>query len=320
MLIVCNLFRFANCIQNASVLCGRSFVAELDVESGHFLRFVQLPLARCWSVESEHFLAFVQLASFFLAMEEEEPTSTGLAALSEKDYAAAERSWRRSKKKWLQKYPWLRAARHPGGHIALGCIACCHAGKRGPFGAFTYLRNPMMNFLLKQHERGYQHRDALNLVAADLLAPPLEHFREVYDSILERRKARCTRRKKLRKMQFCLTEGARQLDRDFLARSQSITLMQDARKSRLLVRFKASDKNLLTRAGILHQTRVVGDAKAVKEGTLKCILRACTLDLNPPHAPPWWRPRVNLKCYQRLLKKIEVFVSDAAADEQKAIN
>ena len=105
-----------------------------------------------------------------------------------------------------------------------------------------------------------------------------------------------------------------------LARSQSTTLMQDARKSRLLVRFKASDKNLLTRAGILHQTRVVGDAKAVKEGTLKCILRACTLDLNPPHAPPWWRPRVNLKCYQRLLKKIEVFVSDAAADEQKAIN
>ncbi len=96
-----------------------------SVESGYFLRFVQLPLARCWSVESGHFLAFVQLASFVLVMEEEEeeeeeeePTSTGLAALPEKDYAAAEWCWWRNKKKWLQKCPWSRAARHPGGRIA----------------------------------------------------------------------------------------------------------------------------------------------------------------------------------------------------------
>ena len=34
----------------------------LGVESGHFLSFVQLPLARCWlGFESGHFLAFVEL-------------------------------------------------------------------------------------------------------------------------------------------------------------------------------------------------------------------------------------------------------------------
>jgi hypothetical protein len=55
------------------------------------------------------------------------------------------------------------------------------------------------------------------------------------------------RRKKIKQMVWCLAEAARRADRIYLRRAQSVSIMQDGRKNKLLVRFRASDHTLFPR-------------------------------------------------------------------------
>ena len=83
-----------------------------------------------------------------------------------------------------------------------------------------------------------------------------------------------------------------------------------------MVRFKASDKALNVRSGILQQTRMVGGADALKEATMACIRKFCTLDLNPPGKKSF-KPKLDKSLFNKITTNVEMLVADAAADEQK---
>ena len=69
-------------------------------------------------------------------------------------------------------------------------------------------------------------------------------------------------------MTGCLAEGARELDRAFLQQASSITLMQDVRAGKLLIRFRAALPDLTVRRGIIAQVAVPeGGGKALAKAT-----------------------------------------------------
>eukprot|EP00959_Pyramimonas_sp_CCMP1952_P063705 1331048-Pyramimonas_sp.AAC.1 len=63
--------------------------------------------------------------------------------------------------------------------------------------------------------------------------------------------------------------------------------MQDARKGKLLVRFKAVDASLHVSRGVLGQARLEqGSAHHLTDKTFCMIGDACTSNLAPPYRPP----------------------------------
>lgn len=122
------------------------------------------------------------------------------------------------------------------------------------------------------------------------------------------------------KMAWCIAEAARDADRAFLRNAYTMSLMQDGRKSRLLVRFKGCDASLRTRQGILGQAKL-GNMQAhdIREATLKCLTTFCTRRHGAPArnaaAPP---AMLDERLLARLTQIIECFTADAASDEQLA--
>eukprot|EP00959_Pyramimonas_sp_CCMP1952_P126373 2643183-Pyramimonas_sp.AAC.1 len=57
-------------------------------------------------------------------------------------------------------------------------------------------------------------------------------------------------------MKWCLAEAHRRADQSKFKHARSISLMQDARKGKLLVRFKAVDGSLHISRGVLGQARL----------------------------------------------------------------
>ena len=200
-----------------------------------------------------------------------------IRSLNEEDRRKATLGWFRNKDRWQKLFPWLYGVRAKStGHLYLGCAACRDARLNGAFANFAYMRYPLMRFNFAQHELGPVHVAAVQHLLIQDKAPTKEDFQEVYEGTLHRKFASCAGRKKLRKMQWCLSEAARSLDRDFLKDAQSICLMQDGRANRHMVRFRACSSQLLTRSGVLQQLRLEDEsAHGVKACTIECILKAC---------------------------------------------
>ncbi len=88
-------------------------------------------------------------------------------------------------------------------------------------------------------------------------APTEGDFVQVLRAVRERRSSCASGmpgvagRKKMRRMEFCSGEAAREIERAFLrGNGLTMTLLQDARKNRLLIRFRAaktSKKKIETR-------------------------------------------------------------------------
>ena len=121
---------------------------------------------------------------------------------------------------------------------------------------------------------------------------------------------------KIAKMRWCLAEAARTLDRRFLKTAASVTLFQDGRHGKLLVRFKGSNGQLVTRRGVLGVIEVHGDAYAIRDATVAVTKRSMT----SMHGAPFLAlsGKFHDDEYDHLVRIIEFFVSDAAGDEQKA--
>ena len=127
-------------------------------------------------------------------------------------------------------------------------------------------------------------------------------------------------RKNAKKMRWCLAESHRGIDRKHLRRTKVLSLMQDVRHAKLLIRFKATDQQLRTRKGVLG-IKSVSDASAkhLKEATLQVMARASTQFVGAP-ARPKKAPaeKLQTKQLERMLESFEQFTSDAAPDEQLA--
>ena len=94
----------------------------------------------------------------------------------------------------------------------------------------------------------------------------------------------CGQKENIRKMVYCLAEAAKQLDRRFLKKCYTAAIVQDVRKSRLLIRYKAATLDLQVRRGVLGQTKLTDQrAEHLKDATLRVLRTFCTRH----HGTPW---------------------------------
>ena len=179
----------------------------------------------------------------------------------------------------------------------------------------------MWKSLFEQHEKTRCHRIGIGTATARAEAPSDEHFAKTYLAARERSTTRpipgVSNTKKTRKMVYCLAEAARQLDRDFISTATCMTIMQDVRKSRLLVRFRASAPKMKTRCGILGFVRVPeGGALSLRDGTLEAFKQTVSRFANAPMSKR--KGSLKLSALQHALDITCYYTADAAGDEQLA--
>ena len=236
--------------------------------------------------------------------------------------------------KWqrqLSAIPWLALCQHRDGSIGVGCALCAHSGARTGFASFEATATDMQLSHLLRHEASPSHCKAVSAAGFPtngpqiMDAPSEEIFREALKKRLEGVACQAGLKDlgigpdKLRKLSFCLAEAKRMLLRAWLKdEAVSISLQQDERHQRLLVRFTAASATLQRRSGVLGLAKNFGScAGAVSAATEKVIRQFCTLCCEAPGLN-----RSGLAADEGLLEslrtKIEVIVADNASDEQKA--
>eukprot|EP00969_Alexandrium_andersonii_P003185 136833-Alexandrium_andersonii.AAC.1 len=132
------------------------------------------------------------------------------------------------------------------------------------------------------------------------------------------------KRNKAFRMQWCLSEARRELNRKFLRQATSITYHQDARGNKLCSRFSACDQKLRVRKGIIgqisHLKLGTGSTALVKASKL-LLKRFCTGAAGAPPKHDGSRvpdAGVDWSLYRAISAAVEVFDADAAADENVA--
>ena len=123
---------------------------------------------------------------------------------------------------------------------------------------------------VKRHAMSTAHQAAIIKCMGESdgggLTPPKEHFIEVWDAACKGDRsatglAHTGKRERTDKFMWCIHEAIRLEDQDFLRRADVITLVRDARKGRLLVRFIAV-AGLDRHSGILGQAKMFGTTAA----------------------------------------------------------
>ncbi len=247
------------------------------------------------------------------------------------------RCWRKNRDRWQARFPWLTAAHRTTTEpkFALGCIPCSAAYDGTPgavgnkFASFEVTRWPLMKSLFQQHEQTLSHRAAMGEIeVAREPAPKVAEFQETLQSVLRRDPPNPggplrpdAGRKKRKKHVFCIAEASRILDRRVFKQARAVTVMQDVRKSKLLIRFKVSYRDrqrmLKSRRGILGQASVAeGGSINLRDATIKVLELACT---KRAHAPGPARRNVrDEKMLKRLMQCTHFYTADAESAEQKA--
>lgn len=136
------------------------------------------------------------------------------------------------------------------------------------------------------------------------------------------------KRKKVAMMRWCLAEAIRKQDREFLARAECVSLQQDVRGTRFLVRFRAIDNDLAVRTGVFQLTKLVASpdlpgAVALRQATMASLLHFCSERLPPSYASrqatEQQQQKPDFDLAGSLVQKVEAIAADAAADEQLAL-
>ena len=237
----------------------------------------------------------------------------------------------------LSNVPWLAFARHRDGSFGVGCALCARAAHKSAYGEFEVSALELRLSTLRRHEQSKQHlsawRQAADLtgipgppVTQDIDAPPAEVFQAALDARLSGIACHAGLPKlhigpdKLQQLSFCLTEAKRMLLRTwFVDQADTVALQQDERHQRLLLRFTAASLNLERRSGVLGLAKNFGSAAgSISEATGSIIRKFCTLGWGAPGASKTRDLQPNQDVLQALTSKVEVYVADAASDEQKA--
>ena len=99
-------------------------------------------------------------------------------------------------------------------------------------------------------------------------------------------------RKKVRKIQYCLAESRRNIQRAFWAKCSSMTLAQDKRGTRLLARWRACTPDLTVHTGVLGLARDLPNpfegkigAASTRISTITMLARAASTHA-APHVIP----------------------------------
>ena len=230
---------------------------------------------------------------------------------------------------------WLKA-----GSNGLGCEACSWAKLNSPWArAELTAQEKGRTWFVARHCEAKSHIAACEAMfqvargpsgVALLGAPPLEEFARLLELMAQGKhcdfsfgpsKIRCYS-DKVAVMIWSICEVLRSKERKFLAGAATIMLTRDARRQRLVVRYGAAqEKGLKVRAGMMGMKRDHGDdAGSIVSATRCVITELCTEFLNPPHRDFYKGPPAKLdeSLLQHILDKIELVVSDAAANELAA--
>ena len=121
------------------------------------------------------------------------------------------------------------------------------------------------------------------------------------------------------KMRWALTEAILARNRKMLADCQSMTLLRDERKGRLLLRFRAVLRDSLsTVSGCFGLLPVSGSADSIALATDTLMESFCTVRRHPPRASCVTEASVDQALLQHLRKSVTIIVTDAASSEQLA--
>ena len=169
--------------------------------------------------------------------------------------------WAGSKTKWQKELPWLVAKINLEKHTwGIGCKLCSEAQRLSPetMAKFPVARHHFARFAIttgeirvarfRKHVISPAHRTAESLASGKVALPEMEGFSSTqaeWMSVLEHSKPNdCPadiqdvgNRKKVHIMRWCLSEAIRQVQRSFLQDALCVSLQQDARGRRFLVRY-----------------------------------------------------------------------------------
>ena len=210
-----------------------------------------------------------------------------------------------------------------GSHLGgVGCKACKAAGLTGSlaqYGVKTTAGLQIQNFL--KHQKSASHKEAVSQFVGGssptgVGAPPPQSFEALIDEISAGRPPGC---RKNRQMTFCLAEAAKALDQEFVAKASKVCLFRDERKGRLLLRFRAVDKDLHVRSGTMGLAIQPGTgARNITQATRKITKRFCTRFAGCPDSSrknKKVKPFLKVKLFKHLAQSVSCITVDAAADE-----
>ena len=165
--------------------------------------------------------------------------------------------------------------------------------------------------LLKQHGRSKRHNQHVSRAIAgqtDCIgrpivdeSPTVDEFQKLWCSFSDGKLARRDMDAKASDMANCLNEAIRETALQALLSAESIALMRDERRQRLMLRFACCGKDLAMKSGLVGVARNFGTGHvAISRATVDLVQRICNGDRAMAAA---------------ILNKVELFCVDAANDE-----
>ena len=229
----------------------------------------------------------------------------------------------RNRTRWQKKtlipgldVSWLVARSKPT--WGLGCSACFLSKQNSEYARFEVETRRIAN--IARHAECDQHVAAL--VALGIVDDPSPEEAKSCPSVAQFKAVATNRlsavalrqgekdvggRSKLTVMQQCLGQAMFEADRQFLSSSMCMALHMDVRDLRLLVRFRAVDDNLRTKAGVLGVVPLPRTtATELQTGLQKLLEWFCT-DFCGHH---------DADLQRSIISRIELLDMDAASDEQ----
>ena len=215
----------------------------------------------------------------------------------------------------------------------VGCKFCSAAGCKGRLAKFAVQQPLFCN--LVEHQKGAAHHMACKTplqpqgAILPAHAPSKDEFASVWDFVVRHHShgrdgiPGIGTWRKTRRMEWCLAEARRVLDRHFMSTATVASLMQDGRGNNLLIRLVATNTQLEVRRFVMGLERDCGSgAVAVRDATVLAMRRFCTRNDRPPPRtmtqPDMGTRHLDTKLFGHIKHIIEVFVADAAGDEQVA--
>lgn len=179
----------------------------------------------------------------------------------------------------------------------------------------------------KRHQDTQKHKRAAAKskdITLALYAPPERDFLTVLQKFRQgkangdRGCEDVARRKKVRKMKWCLAEAVRERMRDSVRQARSMTVMSDCSKGHLVLRALMCRDDLEVQDGLLGIANMIerGEASSLDlASAVVCILQNLA---TPCKSPPGHQGCTTMDSglVVHMCNIIEVFTADAAADEQ----
>ena len=220
----------------------------------------------------------------------------------------------------------------------IGCKACAWLATqdscRSRYARFSVQAVKFANFL--RHARSRQRLEALSAYNKHLVdqqndtvpgVPSDDDFLTVWkalgsSSTGSMAKVAKQSARKTTTLEWCLWEALRDSERVALAQASTIALAVDERKGRLLLSFTAcAPKGIDVTTGFLAQLQHQGaNSVEVAACVRKAVRRLCTRRRPHPGINRLrTKPALVLQAERRILKRIEFFTADGAANEQLAL-